>query len=75
MSAPYDVLPAANADAARRKPTNVLPLVMPVAKAAPLPDPKVPVTPLAGGLPKFRGVIGMPPVMPKGHLNSLAYIG
>jgi hypothetical protein len=48
---------------------------MAVPKPGPLPKPNVPLTPLAGTVPNFRPVIGMPPVMPKGHLNAMAYIG
>jgi hypothetical protein len=75
MSAPFQVLPAANADGARRKPDNKLPELSPVPQAKPLPKVFVPLTPLAGAVPNFRPVIGMPAVQPKGHLNAMAYIG
>ena len=75
MSAPFEILPAANVDGARRKPDNKFPELVALPKPGPLPKPNVPLTPLAGAVPQFRPVIGMPPVMPKGHLNSMAYIG
>lgn len=75
MSAPFEILPAANTAAPRRKPGNKMPETRPVPQAAPLPKVDVPLTPLAGAVPAFRPVIGMPPVMPRGHLNALAYIG
>jgi hypothetical protein len=75
MSAPFEILPKANTDGPRRKPDNKMPETRPVPKAKPLPRPEVPLTPLAGKVAKFRGVIGMPAVQPNGHLNAMAYIG
>ena len=75
MSAPFVILPAAKTDGPRRKPDNKLPETRPVPQAAPLPKPNVPLTPLAGTVPAFRPVIGMPPLVPRDHLNALAYIG
>ena len=75
MSAPFQVLPSANTSAPRRKPDNALPETRPIPKAAPLPKVSVPLTPLAGAVPSFRPVIGMPAIQPRGHLNALAYIG
>jgi hypothetical protein len=75
MSAPFIILPAANTGGPRRKPDNKMPELTVVPKAAPLPRPTFALTPLAGAVPKFRGVIGMPAVQPKGHLNTLPYIG
>jgi len=75
MSVPFEVLPAVNPDGPRRKPNNKLPELTALPKPGPLPKPNVPLTPLAGAIPRFRPVIGMPAIMPKGHLNSLAFIG
>lgn len=75
MSAPFEILPAAKTDAPRIKPDSKLPETRPLPQAAPLPKVVVPLTPLAGSVPKFRPVIGMPPVMPKGHLAPMAFIG
>jgi hypothetical protein len=75
MSAPFEILPAVATYAPRRRPDNRLPETRALPMPGPLPRPMVPLTPLAGAVPNFRPVIGMPPIMPKGHLNSLAYIG